>query len=142
MQWNAEQDEGVLASPDWPEATDPSYIDSLVILDEASDPDENGCRSPVAARVDIAWTMPEVRPGLAVVAGDIIPNAAGEIALEDGVPASYTVVSRDTLDAVARRLGITPEDVLFLNPARLNDTATQRSELVAGERLNLVLARR
>lgn len=133
----------LVIADEWPAASDPSWLDSLVMLDLGeSEPDANGCNYPVALHADIEWTMPDVRPDLVVTDGATAPNAAGEVTLEDGAPVSYVVASNDTVDAVARRFGITAEELMFLNPARQNATATPRDQLVAGERLNLVKTRR
>jgi LysM repeat protein len=133
----------LVIADDWPAASDPSWLDSLVMLDSGQpELDADGCRFPVALSADIEWTMPDVRPDLVVIDGAVAPNAAGEVTIDDGAPVSYIVAPNDTLNAVARRFGITAEELMFLNPARQNATATPRDELVAGERLNLAKTRR
>lgn len=122
----------------WSSDLDPSWNDSLIILDAASEtPDENGCRFPVAVHADFEWSMPDVRPDLLVTDGQAADGATGETSIDDGAPVAYVVAPNDTLDAVAARFGISAQDLLFLNPARQNDTSTGPEILIAGERLNL-----
>jgi hypothetical protein len=148
--WSLEGGEGTaLFGNPFPESdpyftdSDPSWNDSLIVLGPATETaDENGCFYPVALHADFEWSMPSVRPGLQVVDGEPGPGATGATIFVDETPVVYSVAPNDTLDAVADRLGITADDLLYLNPARHNATSTGPEILVAGEQLNLVVSDR
>jgi hypothetical protein len=78
----------------------------------------------------INWTIPDTRPDLKVVDSGPRPLATGTVTRVDGFPASYLVMPGDQLASIARRLGITVDDLRFLNPF---DTRG----LEAGQTLNL-----
>jgi hypothetical protein len=148
--WSFEGGEGTaLFGNPFPESdpyftdSDPSWNDSLIVLGPATEnPDESGCFYPIALHADFEWSMPTVRPWLQVVDGEPRSGATGATILVDDTPVSYAVAPNDTLDAVADRLGITADDLLYLNPARQNATSTGPEILVAGEQLNLVVSDR
>ena len=98
---------------------------------------EDGCAVSVLASAVLAWTLPDMRPGLALNDTGKTGGAAGEVALEDGEPLTYTVAINDLLPEVAARLSVTPDDIVYLNPGR-----TRYELLQLGEVLNLSRAHR
>ena len=73
-----------------------------------------------------------MRPGLIVVDSGATDGANGLVARKgDGTPVEYTVAADDTYTAVLSRLGISMDDLLYLNPFR------GQAGLIAGEVLNL-----
>lgn len=120
----------------WP---DPGYLDD-VVLTRSGAPLED-CFYAVAAVAPLTWTMPDMRPGLVVTDAGSTGGARGDVEVSDGVPIDYAVVDDDRLAEIAARFGITLDDLLYLNPARVvpgDDPALA----YVGETLNLDPANR
>ncbi len=66
-------------------------------------------------------------------------GAEGTVAISDGKPVSYTVVSDDNLTAIATRFGLTLNQLLYLNPP---SGTSVNSSIDVGQKLNLSLAHR
>lgn len=120
---------------------DPSFFDGVVLgqLIEA-DKDANGCLRSIVARAPLNWTIPDLRPGLAVVDSGPAGGAMGTTTVRDGKPVSYTVVTNDLLDEIAARFGIATEDLFYLNPGRLPNPTDPIAYV--GEDFNLSRAER
>ena len=114
--------------------TDPSWIRSATIWAPA----ENGLQFGRALGVaPISWSLPDMRPDLAVQDAGPMPAAAGTAILIDGAaPSAYVVAEGDVLSVIAGRFGLDVDDVAWLNPGRGDDYAR------AGETLNLSRAAR
>lgn len=115
---------------------DPTAIDQLVLTTPVqSDPD---CAATVVAVAEIGWSVVPLRSDL--VAVDSGPRAAahGETTVRDGVPTSYRVARNDLAEDVARRFGISADDLFYLNPFR----SPSNEILRVGEQLNLTVAAR
>lgn len=120
----------------WP---DPAYLDDLVLTRSGEPLDD--CISAVAGVAPLTWTLPDMRPGLAVTDDGPTGGARGEVELSDGYPVAYSVVDDDLLPSIAARFGVTLDDLLYLNPARAvpgDDPALA----YVGETLNLDPANR
>ncbi|WP_104197388.1 LysM domain-containing protein [Cryobacterium sp. M15] len=115
---------------------DPSYYLTAVIT--ASTPattDPDGCVLTPRAVGTITWEVPDTRPGLLAVDTGARFGAGGATATAGASPISYRAVAGDTLNDIADRFGITPDDLGFLNPL------TSR-QLQPGDDLNLQVALR
>lgn len=114
---------------------DPSFLDGAVIgmaLHDGTD-----CGRTILARAPFTWSIPDMRPGLSVVDSGPAGGAHGTVTTdEDGLPVEYTVASGDVYSAIADRLGISVDDLDYLNPFRQADGA------IADEVLNLDRANR
>jgi len=77
----------------------------------------------VVARARLVWTFGPLRPYLGtLVDGGTRSGAGGKVVIDaTGRPVAYTVAPNDLLPEVAGRLGITPDDAFYLNPARLSE---------------------
>ena len=114
---------------------DPSFLDSVIISTQNPVAAPDGCHLNVLASAILDWTLPDMRPGLTVSDAGRTGGAAGIVTIVDGEPRSYTVAPDDLSVEVAARLGITEDDLFYLNP---NRTAMVRHPLLqAGEVLNL-----
>jgi hypothetical protein len=111
---------------------DPTFLESVLLTRSAIPAATGECLNAIVASATLAWTMPDMRPGLVVVDSGIKSGAAGTVTMVDGVPASYDVATDDVMAVIAERFGITVDDILYLNPTRMADPAA-----LAGETLNL-----
>lgn len=121
---------------------DPTFFQTLVLtVFSEADRDERDCLATVAGAAALVWDLPPRRPGLTVTDGGARDGAQGEVDVDAaGAPEAYTVRTGDTLSGIAERFGISPDDVLYLNPART--PAPQDPTVYAGETLNLSPASR
>jgi LysM repeat protein len=99
-----------------------------------------GCQQPIIALATIHWTMPGIYPGLAVHDGGAASGARGTVKTENGAPFSYDTQQGDTWAAIAHRFGITPAELLYLNPIRHPEA--EPAIAYAGQVLNLSPANR
>ena len=117
----------------------PTFYQTLVVARPAGSAsgstDQNGCAMTPLAFAPIAWTLPDPRPGLAVVDAGSETGARGTVTVISGAPTTYLVADGDNLSSIADRLGITVDDILFLNPL---DSAPLQPD----QRLNLSKALR
>jgi hypothetical protein len=116
---------------------DPTFLKDVVLGTESAA--TTACARPVEAVAPLTWTMPDMDPDLKVVDRGPTGGARGTVVTKDGAPWSYTVVTNDLLPDVARRFGLTPSEIFYLNPAR---THNQNPILFIGEVLNLSRANR
>lgn len=120
---------------------DPSGIDQLIltttIVDLVGSPD---CLATIVARADIDWEFSPRRSYLAPVDSGETGGAMGDVETLDGASVAYTVVPGDLIEEVAARLGITVDDLFYLNTSRV--PASQQTTLRVGERLNLLVSER
>jgi hypothetical protein len=113
----------------------PDFLDSLVITLNDPDAPRTGCFYSVLATAEVNWTMPDLRPDLAVKDSGPTGGASGPVTEGDHGIGSYEVVDGgDVLDEIAARFGISVLDLMYLNPAR--DKGQQRLAF-AGEIFNL-----
>jgi hypothetical protein len=112
----------------------PDFLDSLVITLNGRDAPRTGCFGSVVATAELNWTMPDLRPELAVTDSGPTGGASGPVTEGDNGIGSYEVVDGDVLDEIAARFGISVLDLMYLNPAR--DKGQQRLAF-AGEIFNL-----
>jgi hypothetical protein len=98
---------------------DPSFFTNFLIL-QWSDAGARirGCDQAIAALATIRWTMAPIYPGLAVHDSGPTSAAEGTVKTVDGKPFSYDTAARDTWSSIAARFGITPAQLLYLNPIR------------------------
>lgn len=118
---------------------DPSAIDQ-VILTTIPSVTTGDCLAEIVARADVDWSFAPLRESLRAVDSGETGGARGEVALADGVPATYTVAPNDLIEEVAARLGLTADDLFYLNPARLPNP--KQLTLREGEVFNLLVDRR
>lgn len=113
-------------------AGDPTFLDGLVLVQRIeADVLANDCVLSVVARAPLVWDFPDTRPEFAIVDSGPTGGAMGELTLADGEPTTYTVAAGDVTEEIAARLGITADDIAWLNPFRGNPMA------IAGEIINL-----
>jgi len=103
---------------------DPSYLRSVVVnrypigknLVSQSTPD---CYEPTIATAVLTWTLPDMRPGLGPIVDGGPDAAALGIPTDEGeTTVSYRTAAGDTLRAIARRFGVSTDDLTYLNPRR------------------------
>jgi hypothetical protein len=115
---------------------DPSFIAaiSLTTLPVESSVD---CALEYVGYANLTWDIPDLRPDLVVVDAGAREHAQGTVALDDdGIPLSYTSVEGDRLSLIAKRLGISQDDLRYLNPTD-NLFGGSTLDVPAGEILNL-----
>ena len=121
-----------------PEEGDPSYYKTVVLERSPSQTPTTatgGCVLDPLAFATVNWTIPDTRPTLKIVDAGSRPLATGTVTTDNGTPTRYLVMPGDQLTTIAKRLGITVDDIRFLNPF---DTIG----LEAGQTLNLSKALR
>jgi hypothetical protein len=100
-----------------PLAQNPSFYTDLILVQTVY-PFVNGCVGQLVAYAPLRWSIGDLRPGLHVADSGPRIGAEGQPTTAAGQPVSYTVVSGDTLGAIAARFGITIDDLFYLNPTR------------------------
>ena len=83
---------------------------------------------PVLSTASIDWTMTPLYPDLAVSDSGETGGAKGVVTLEGDVPVSYTVNQGDVLEEIAARLGLTTDQLVWLNPRRPDPTTVYKDE--------------
>lgn len=123
---------------------DPTFISEIVLTTFKEADGSSDCINKVVARARLVWTFGPLRPYLdTLVDGGTRSGAGGEVVVDaTGRPVAYTVASNDLLPEVAGRFGITPDDALYLNPARGGSPEYPNPMLYADEVLNLNLRAR
>ncbi|WP_411720021.1 hypothetical protein [Mycetocola sp.] len=116
---------------------DPSFLDTVIITHRDPAAIDDGCVIPVLSSAVLTWTLPDMRPGLVVHDSGRTGGASGIVTIVDGEPRNYTVAPDDLIVEVTARLGITVDDLFYLNPTTLGS-----HELRAGDVLNLSKAHR
>lgn len=121
---------------------DPTFIGSAVLTQFSEvDREQNDCAATVIAAAPIEWTLGPQRPDLKVADSGKTAGASGVVAVDgSGAAVSYTVARGDTLSNIADRLGLTVDDIFYLNPTRLR--GPQDPSAYTGEVLNLSVADR
>lgn len=107
---------------------DLSYFNSLELVTDGQ----------VVAAAPLTWTIPGFFPGLVLRDSGAAPSARGIVTDYQGSPASYAVWGDDSAIAVAKRFGITVDQLLYLNPQLRREDVT----LLRDSRLNLSVAYR
>ncbi|MET4639743.1 LysM domain-containing protein [Mycetocola sp. 2940] len=117
---------------------DPSFLRTVLITlyDEVAF--AKGCYISVLSSAVLTWTLPDMRPGLVVEDSGRTGGASGIVTIVDGEPRNYTVAPNDLIAEVTARLGITIDDLFYLNPT----TIAGSHMLQAGDVLNLSKAHR
>ncbi len=110
---------------------DVSYMGVLLLKTADQDTFCEPSRMGVA---HLHWTRPAALTGLCAVDSGLALAAAGTTTLRHGRPIAYTVAADDQLADVAGRFGLTPDEVLYLNPRRARGGTR---ELFVDEVLNL-----
>jgi hypothetical protein len=110
---------------------DLSYMQVLTLAETGSD---HYCDPDRMGIAQLHWTRSPALAGLHAVDSGATLAAAGTVRSRDGRPVAYEVATDDQLAAVARRLGLTPDEVLYLNPRR---TRGDSRTLYYDETLNL-----
>jgi hypothetical protein len=77
-----------------------------------------GCEQPMIALATIHWTMKSLYPGLVVHDHGAMSGAQGTVTSVGGEPSSYRTERGDVWSTIARRFGLTPAELLYLNPIR------------------------
>lgn len=96
----------------------PNFIDTVLLTSNDPAAARTGCFYPVIASAPLVWTMPDLRPDIAVADTGFAGGAEGFVAVVDGEPVSYTVADGDVMAEIAKRFGITVADLFYLNPSR------------------------
>ena len=107
--------------------SDLSYMRALAVWDLSCTPSEIGAGP-------IRWRLPKALRDLAHVDLGARPGARGVVARRGGRPVGYAVAPGDAMSAVAARFGLTPWELLYLNPLRDRGS---NDALFAEERLSL-----
>ena len=98
--------------------TDPSFFQTFLLLQYPDGTTTRGCQQPIIALAKIAWTMKPIYPGLTVHDSGKAASAEGVVKLINEKPFSYVTAVRDTWSSIAARFGLTPAELLYLNPIR------------------------
>jgi hypothetical protein len=115
---------------------DPSFIASIAVTTLPAESSID-CALEYVGYANLTWDMPDLRPDLVIADKGEIEHAQGAVTLDsDGAPLSYTAVEGDRISLIAKRLGISQDDLRYLNPT---DPLFGGSTLdvPAGEILNL-----
>jgi LysM repeat protein len=120
---------------------DLSFIREVVVTrtPDGTAPD-SACPIPLVSHAALAWSTPDLRPGLAVRDSGATTGAMGTVTLVDGEPGSYTVAQGDSIAAISARFGLAEDDLFYLNPRRSPNP--EDSTAFTGEVLNLSRATR
>jgi hypothetical protein len=99
---------------------DPSFFTTFLFMNYPSDPSVKirGCEQSIVAMTTIHWSMKPIYPNLTVHDSGKAASAEGTVKVVDGKPFSYDTAARDTWTSIAARFGITPAELLYLNPIR------------------------
>jgi len=121
---------------------DPTFISEIALTTFKEADGSSDCINKVVARAPLVWTFGPLRPYLdTLVDGGTRSGAGGDVVIDaTGRPVAYTVAPNDLLPEVAGRFGITPDDALYLNPARAG--SAEYPKLDVNEVLNLNLRAR
>ena len=120
---------------------DPSFIAAISVttLPVESTAD---CALEYVGYANLTWDIPDLRPDLVVVDSGPREHAQGTVVLDaEGAPLSYLTVEDDRLSLIAKRLGISQDDLRYLNPTD-NLFGGSALDVPAGEILNLTKANR
>jgi hypothetical protein len=117
-------------SPGW---DDPSFLHALILT--STNQNTPGCGLEMVAYAPLTWTVGDRRPDLNVTDHGSRSGAEGHTATAAGRPTAYTVVRGDNLSSIAKRFGLTLDDLFYLNPARLPGPTSTVTDV--GEVLNL-----
>jgi hypothetical protein len=117
-----------------PLAQNPNFYTDLILVQTVY-PFVNGCGEQLIAYAPLRWSIDDQRPGLHVADSGPRIGAEGQLTTAGGQPVSYTVVSGDTLGAIAARFGITINDLFYLNPTRSPNP--ENPDAITSEVLNL-----
>lgn len=99
------------------ETNDPRYMRTAVIW--AAPPEVPIGLGSIVATAALTWNLPNMDPGPEAAEHGPVDGARGTVALaEDGTPVSYRIAWGDTADGIAARFGMTPKDLIWLNPDR------------------------
>lgn len=115
---------------------DLSFIREVVLTRAAvAGAPDKACPIPLVSHAPLAWSTPDLRPGLDVADSGPVTGAMGTVTLDGDSPSSYTVAQGDTLAAIAERFGLELDDLFYLNPRRSPNP--EDSHAFTGEVLNL-----
>ncbi len=99
------------------ETNDPRYMRTAIIW--AAPPEAPIGLGSIVATAALTWNLPNMEPGPEAADHGPADGARGKVVLaEDGTPMSYRIAWGDTADGIAARFGITPKDLIWLNPDR------------------------
>ncbi|MGO3886629.1 MAG: hypothetical protein ACTJHU_10065 [Mycetocola sp.] len=106
-------------------------------INDVPDYDTYTCGYPIVAVAPVTWTSEPTRPWLMTLAdGGPASGATGAVELDGaGAPLSYTVAANDSVGAVTKRLGVSAEDLRFLNST--SEVNLFDTDLYVGDVLNL-----
>ena len=105
--------------------SDPSFFTTFLLMNYPVDPSARirGCEQSITALSTIHWTMKSIYPRLLLHDGGAAPGARGSVSDGGGRPFRYTTARGDTWASIAHRFGITPAELLYLNPIRHPEAA-------------------
>lgn len=108
-----------------PRVRDATFLVSVSTLG----PYDGSCYGqPVLSTASINWTMQPLYPDITVTDSGETGGAKGFVTFEGDVPVSYTVNQGDVLAEIAARLGLTSDELLWLNPRRPDPTTAYKDE--------------
>jgi hypothetical protein len=84
-----------------------------------------GCQQPIVALTKITWTMKTIYPRLTVHDRGRAAGAEGAVTSKNGKPFTYVTAQDDTWLAIARRFGVTSDELRYLNPIRHPDAIAE-----------------
>jgi hypothetical protein len=97
---------------------DPSFFQTLLFMQYPTGQLTRGCQQPIIALAKIHWTIPKIYPDMVVHDTGAAAGAQGTVKTVGGAPYSYDTIQGDTWASIAHRFGITPAELLYLNPIR------------------------
>jgi hypothetical protein len=113
---------------------DLSFMTVLVLTPNDGSSNDDYCTPSKMGVARLTWQRPAAYRELRAVDHGRTEGAQGTLQLFRGRPEAYTVAPNDQLTEVARRFGLTAEQVLYLNPRRRHGTDPK---LYVDETLNL-----
>jgi hypothetical protein len=114
--------------------TDPTFWRSILLVADGKPPLENQCARTVLASAPIRWAIAPAGLSAPIIDSGPALYARGSVVVGATGPTAYMAAAGDTAIAVAARLGITVEDLSWLNPTEFDLRAGMPINLDPGTR--------
>lgn len=122
-----------------PASLDPSFWHTVLFIEFVDDP-ATPCLQRIVASAELEWDVPITRPWVQPVDAGASAEASGEVRQRKGQIVGYLTDAGDTWDGIARRFGLSGDDLRWLNPLRLGGSGWDAT--FADQPLNLDPAHR